>query len=124
MLYNILNQGARTYVGLFTTAGRALTAGKMAKGALEKSQEMRLLTNPEALYEAIMTAKKLTTRRNELRWTCYEKIKCSFTIRLRRLAWVYYQIWFLTFKQDKVNRLWAVVSWIILEIQVGLLQKI
>ena len=59
MLYNILNQGARTYVGLFTTAGRALTAGKMAKGALEKSQEMRLLTNPEALYEAIMTARKL-----------------------------------------------------------------
>ena len=66
LLYNILNQGARTYVGLFTTAGRMLTGAKMAKGAVEKSQFMDLLTNPDKLYDAIISSKRLEDPKTKL----------------------------------------------------------
>tara|TARA_R100001443_G_scaffold24201_4_gene36439 strand:- start:21100 stop:23994 length:2895 start_codon:yes stop_codon:yes gene_type:complete len=60
-LFNIINQGARTYVGLFTTEGRMLTAVKMAKAYVERERFMNLLTNPDNLYETIKNARKLNT---------------------------------------------------------------
>jgi hypothetical protein len=56
LLFQALNQGARTYVGLFTTAGRMLTTLKIAKFGLEQSRFLNLLTNPEELANAISRA--------------------------------------------------------------------
>jgi len=56
-LFKILNQGARTYVGLFTTAGRLLTSVKLAKASIERARYMNLLVNPDKLAEAISRAK-------------------------------------------------------------------
>lgn len=58
-LFNIINQGARTYVGLFTTEGRMLTALKVAKAYTEKARFMDLLTNPNKLYDAIKKSKQM-----------------------------------------------------------------
>tara|TARA_R110000824_G_scaffold140160_7_gene305847 strand:- start:16340 stop:19348 length:3009 start_codon:yes stop_codon:yes gene_type:complete len=54
---NSINSLARAYVGLFTTPGRILTAVKGIYGGAASNRQMKLLSDPDKLYEAIMSNK-------------------------------------------------------------------
>jgi hypothetical protein len=49
-----INSLARAYVGLFTTPGRVLTAIKMIYGGNAARRQLKLLADPDKLYDVIM----------------------------------------------------------------------
>ena len=49
-----INSLARAYVGLFTTPGRVLTAVKMIYGGNAARRQLKLLADPDKLYDVIM----------------------------------------------------------------------
>jgi len=56
-ILNSLNSLARAYVGLFTTPGRVLTAVKTIYGGNAQRKQLKLLADPDKLYEVIMQDK-------------------------------------------------------------------
>ena len=56
-LKNALNNLARAYVGIFTTPGRVLTAVKSIYGSGAYNRQLKLLSDPDKLYNTIMQNK-------------------------------------------------------------------
>jgi hypothetical protein len=53
-ILNSINSLARAYVGLFTTPGRVLTAVKTIYGGNAARKQLKLLSDPDKLYDVIM----------------------------------------------------------------------